>query len=284
MLMALGRPLRLCGGVLATGLLLSGCSVVEGGGTAEPAGSEHVTASGDTRSSPAQSPASTPAPTPSASATGLDFTPDPARAPKTRAEGLRLARAIAAVPVDLGPGFVKRSPYESDPAFWPVLNANCVWQREPLPATVLASLTRYSEVPAEDGKGPIRIAAVVTVHRTATSADWEMAETLEEALRCPDQQLRQGERISGLFSQSSAFGLVGNVNSEDALTESGKYYSDELGGPYYYYWIQNRLAQVTMAVVGRGAKGRTEDEVDAAILQGTSRMLNLAKSELEAPE
>ena len=280
--MALGRPLRLCGGVLAGGLLLTGCSGAGGGGTAEPAGSQQVTASGDTRSSPTPSPTSTPSA--GASPTGLDFTPDPARAPKTRAEGLRLARAIAAVPVDLGPGFVKRSPYESDPAFWPVLNANCVWQREPLPATVLASLTRYSEVPAEDGKGPIRIAAVVTVHRTATSADWEMAETLEEALRCPDQQLRQGERISGLFSQSSAFGLVGNVNSEDALTESGKYYSDELGGPYYYYWIQNRLAQVTMAVVGRGAKGRTEDEVDAAILQGTSRMLNLAKSELEAPE
>jgi hypothetical protein len=39
-----------------------------------------------------------------------------------------------------------------------------------------------------------------------------------------------------------------------------------------------------MAVVGRGAKGRTEEEVDAAILQGTGRMLNLAESELEAPE
>ena len=289
--MALGRPLRLCGGVLAGGLLLTGCSGAGGGGTAEPAGSEQqVTASGDTRSSPAQSPTPGASNSPSASAsaspsaTGLDFTPDPARAPKTRAEGLRLARAIAAVPVDLGPGFVKRNPYESDPGFWPVLSANCVWQREPLPATVLASLTRYSEVPAEDGKGPIRIAAVVTVHRTATAADWEMAETLEEALRCPDQQLRQGERITDLFSQSSAYGDLANINSEDALTESGKYYSDELGGPYYYYWIQNRLAQVTMAVVGRGAKGRTKEEVDAAILQGTGRMLNLAESELEAPE
>jgi hypothetical protein len=269
---------------LATGLLLAGCSVVEGDGPAEPTGSGQVTASGDTRSSPAQSPAPTPSASASSGATGLDFHPDPARAPKTRAEGLRLARAVAAAPVDWGPGYVKRDPYESDPAFWPVLNANCVWQREPLPSTVLASLTRYSELPAEDGKGPIRIAAVVTVHKTATAADWEMAETLEEALRCPDQQLHQGERISGLFSQASAFGELGNVNSEDTLTESGKYYSDELGGPLYYYWMQNRLAQVTMAVVGRGAKGRTEEEVDAALLQGVGRMLSLAETELEAPE
>lgn len=245
-----------------------------GGGTAGSDGSKDATASSGTRSSPA----------PSASPTGLDFTPDPGRAPKTSAEALRLARAVAAAPVNWGPGFVRRSPYESEPGRWPVLDANCVWEREPLPATVLATLTRYSELPAEDGKGPIRVAAVVTVHRTAKDADWEMAETLEEALRCPDQQLRQGERISDLLSQGAGYGALGNFNSEDTLTESGKYYSDELGGPHYYYWVQSRVAQVTVAVVGRGAEGRTEDEVDAALNQGTGQMLSLVESELEAPE
>jgi hypothetical protein len=131
--------------------------------------------------------------------------------PKTRAQAVRLARTVAAEPVNWGPGFVKRDPYESDPGFWPVLDANCVWQREPLPETPLAALTRYSELPAEDSKGPIRVTAVVTVHRTATDADWEMAGTLEEGLRCPDQQLRQGERITGLLSQGSAFGPMGNL-------------------------------------------------------------------------
>ncbi|MEV4446718.1 hypothetical protein [Streptomyces mirabilis] len=143
---------------------------------------------------------------------------------------------------------MKRDPYESDPGFWPVLDANCVWQRDPLPATVLTTLTRYSELPTQDGKGPIRVAAVVTVHRSAKDADREMAENLEEALRCPDQQLRQGERITGLLSQGSAFGLLGNSTAEDTLTEGGQYYSDELGGPYYYYWMQSRLGQVTVAV------------------------------------
>jgi len=279
------RPARRCCGVLlATGLLLAGCSGTGGGGTADsadsakPAGSEGAAASSGTRSSPA------PTPTPTPAATGLGFTPDPDRVPKTRAEGLRLARAVAAAPVNWGPGFVKRDPYESDPGFRPALDANCVWQREQLPETVLATLTRYSELPAEDGKGPIRVAAVVTVHRAETDADWEMAGTLEEALRCPDQQLRQGERITELSSQGTDYGLRNNFTSEDTLAEYGKYFSDELGGPLYYHWVQSRVGQVTVAGVGRGAEGRTDAEVDAALTQGVTRMLSLAEDGLEAPE
>ncbi|MFF2996823.1 hypothetical protein ACFVTC_19990 [Streptomyces sp. NPDC057950] len=96
--------------------------------------------------------------------------------------------------------------------------------RVPAP-TVLATLTRYSELPAEHGKGPVRVAAVVTAHRPVRDAEWEMAETLEEALRCPDQELRQGERISGLLSRGSDFGLLGNSTSEDTL--AGRY--DRIG-------------------------------------------------------
>jgi len=259
---------------MATGLLLAGCSGGAGDGTPAAAGSGRASTDGGTRSSP----------TPTPSATGLDFTADPGRAPKTPAAAERLARAVAAVPISWGPGFVKRDPYESDPGFWPVLDANCVWEREPLPATVLATLTRYSEVPAEDGKGPISVAAVVTVHRTVNDADWEMAETLEEALRCPDQQLRQGERITELASQGSDFGILGNLAAEDMLTEGGKYYSNELGGPYYYYWTQSRLGPVTVASVGKGSKGRSADEVNAALLQGAGAMISRAKSELETTQ
>ncbi|MFD8420696.1 hypothetical protein [Streptomyces sp. NPDC059466] len=270
--MAYRRPVWLCCGVLATGLLLAACSG-PGSADTEPTASRNATAN--------RGKGATSAPAPST--TRLDFRPDPGRAPHTRAQGARLARAVAAAPVDWGPGFVKRTPYESDPGEWPVLDTHCVWQREALPATVLATLTRYSELPAEPGKGPVRVAAVVTVHRTVRDAEWEMAETLEEALRCPDQQLRQGERISGLLSQGSDFGLLGNSTAEDTLTEGGKYSSEELGGPYYYYWVQSRLAQVTVAVVGRGAKGRSGDEVDAALQQGAAQMVSLAQSELEGP-
>ncbi|MGW3818356.1 hypothetical protein [Streptomyces sp. NPDC005046] len=271
--MAYRRPVRLCCGALAAGLVLAGCSGAGDEENAKPTASRTATASSGTGSP------STPAPTPSS--TGLDFHPDPGLAPKTHAEAARLARSVAAAPVNFGPGFVEREPYESDPGFWPVLDANCVWQRRSLPSTVLATLTRYSELPAQDGKGPIRVAAVVTVHRTVKDAEWEMAETLEEALRCPDQQLRLGERIKGLLSQGSNFGLLGNFTAEDTLTESGEYLSDELGGPHYYYWIQSRLAQVTVAVVGRGSKGRSGEEVDDALQQGAGQMLGQAESELE---
>lgn len=268
------RSIRRCCGTLATGLLLIGCSGAGGGDSAKPTGSPGETGSAGTRSSP----------TPTPSATSLGFTPDPGRAPKTRAEAVRLAGTVGAAPVDLGPGFVRRTPYESSAGFWPVLDASCVWQREPLPSTVLATLTRYMELPAEDGKGPIRIAAIATVHRSVRDAEWEMAETLEEALRCPDQQLRQGERITGLLSQGADFGLMGNFTSEDTLTESGEYHSVELGGPHYYYWVQSRLGQVTVAVVGKGAEGRTDEEVSSAMLQGVNQMLSRAETELEAPE
>lgn len=282
-LMVSRRRVRLGVGILSAGLLLAGCSGGGGDGTAKPTGSgstgsKSPAASGDTRSSP------TPGPTPGASTAGLDFSPDPGRAPKTRAEAVRLAGTVAGTPGDLGPGFVRRSPYESGPGDWPVLDANCVWQREPLPATVLSTLTRYMELPAEDGKGPIRVAAVATVHRSVTDAEWEMAESLEEGLRCPDQQLRQGERITGLLSQGAVFGLMGNFTSEDTLSESAKYYSDELGGPRYYYWVQSRLGQVTVAAVGKGAKGRADEEVNTALVQGVNQMLSRAQTELEAPE
>lgn len=275
-----------CGALLGVGLLLAGCSGSGGDKAAGAKGPTGSTTSADTRSSPTSSPdpSSTPNPSATSSSSVFSFDPDPARLPKTRAQAVRLARAVTAEPVKWGPGFVKRDPYETDPGDWPVLDANCVWQRDSLPPTVLATLTRYSELPAQDGKGPIRVSAVVTVHRTVTDAGWEMAGMLEEALRCPDQQLRQGERITGLLSQGAAFGLMGNLTSEDSLSEGGQYYSDELGGPHYYYWTQSRLGQVTVAVAGRGAKGRTEAEVSTAMSQAITQMLSDVETELGAAE
>ncbi|MGH1551533.1 hypothetical protein ACRAWF_03020 [Streptomyces sp. L7] len=189
------------------------------------------------------------------------------------------------MPVNWGPGYVKRTPYESAPGAWPVLDANCVWERKPLPATVLATLTRYSELPAEGGRGPIRVAAVVTVHRTVNDADWEMAETLEEALRCPDQQLRQGERITELTSQASDFGVLGNLAADDIAHRGRQVLQRRTRRPVlYYYWIQSRLGTVTVAAVGKGSKGRSEDEVSAAVVQGAGTMISRAESELETTE
>ncbi|MFC8826298.1 hypothetical protein ACFT9I_13215 [Streptomyces sp. NPDC057137] len=284
---------RLRGGVvaLAVGALLAGCSGTGDASDPDPT-KPGSTKPGPTKPGPTKAGSTEPGaeakgdggPTPTPSAgTGLGWVPDENRRPRTRAQALRLARDVAAEPGRWGSGYVKRSPYESDPDSLAVLDGDCVWQREPLPPSVLTSFTRYSELPAKGGKGPIRIAATVVVHREAADAEWEMARTLEEALRCPEQRLSNDERITGLLSAGLPLG-AGNLSSDDVISEHGEYRSDELGGPHYYIWGQNRLGQVTVSVVGKGAEGRTREEIDTAVTEGTGSMLVDVQAELEVSE
>lgn len=206
---------------------------------------------------------------------------DPGRLPKDRSGALDLIGRVIADSDSFGPGVVKRSPYESDPATWPVLGADCVWHREKPASNVLATLTRSFEVPAAQGKGPMRLSAVVTVHRTRDDARWEMAESIEETMRCPTQQLQQGERIGSMISGALLGGESGQSTSEDSLTEFGEYSSTALGGPHEYYWQQAQTLQFTVAATGKGAKGRTEAEISRLVTQGLSTMLIRLESAVE---
>ncbi|MFI1224498.1 MULTISPECIES: hypothetical protein [unclassified Streptomyces] len=207
--------------------------------------------------------------------------PDPARLPKNRAAALDLIGRVIAEPDSFGPGVVKRSPYESDPATWPVLGEDCVWQQQKPGFSVLATRTRSFEVPAEPGKGPVRLAAVVTVHRTREDAAWEMAESIEETMRCPTQELREGELIGSMVAAALLGGEATQTNSEDALSEMGQYQSSELGGPHHYAWQQAQTLQFTVAVTGKGAKGRTEREIDDLVVQAQAAMLVRLESAVE---
>ncbi|MER5552360.1 hypothetical protein ABT001_11860 [Streptomyces sp. NPDC002793] len=206
---------------------------------------------------------------------------DPARLPKDRKAALALIGRVIADPGSFGPGVVRRSPYESDPATWPVLGADCAWHQEKPASSVLATLTRSFEVPAVRGKGPVRLSAVVTVHRTREDARWEMAESVEETMRCPTQQLREGERIGALVSSALLGGESGQTTSEDALSESGEYTSTALGGPHAYAWQQAQTLQFTVAVTGKGAEGRTEGEISDLLVQAVATMLVRIESAVE---
>ncbi|MCX4680513.1 hypothetical protein OG413_35440 [Streptomyces sp. NBC_01433] len=256
-------------------LLLAGCS---GGGDPEGdargQGSPGVPAPG----SPS-APSSDPDPDPAPSSALVDA--DPARLPKNRSAALALIGKVIAEPDSFGPGVVKRSPYESDPATWPVLGTDCVWARQKPAGNVLATVTRNFEVPAVKGRGPVRLAAVVTVHRTRQDARWEMAESLEETMRCPTQQLRQGELIGSMISAALLQGESAQSNSEDALNETGQFRSEELGGPYPYAWQQAQTLQFTVAVTGKGAKGRTEKELGDLVAQAQGAMLVRLQSAVE---
>ncbi|WP_203632255.1 hypothetical protein [Streptomyces halstedii] len=216
-----------------------------------------------------------PAPTPSV----LDA--DPARLPDDRESALALVRQVIATPDSFGPDAVKRTPYQSGPDTWPVLGADCVWRRAKTPDSVLATLTRSFELPAADGKGPLRLSAVVTVHRTRDDARWEMAESLEETMRCPAQRLRRDERIGSMLSGVLLSGEGGQRTSEDTLTESGEFHSTELGGPHPYEWHQAQTLQFTVAVTGKGAKGRTADELSGLSSRAVATMLTRLESAVE---
>ncbi|MFB8102980.1 hypothetical protein ACFC3O_09090 [Streptomyces sp. NPDC056007] len=253
-------------GLVIVPVLLAGCS----GGGADSPRTEDREATGRAG--------------PSAGATagsGGPAEPDPARLPRTRAAALDLIGQVIAGPDSFGPGVVKRSPYESDPATWPVLGADCVWKRGRPAGTVLATRTRYFEVPATAGKGPIRLAAVVTVHRSREDAEWEMAESIEETMRCPTQQLTADEQVGSMVAAALLGEEEVQRNSDDALTEFGEYRSTELGGPHPYTWQQAQTHQVTVAVTGKGAKGRTEKEIGALVTQAQATMLVRLESAVE---
>ncbi|MFJ9143395.1 hypothetical protein [Streptomyces griseus] len=263
-----------------TTVLLAGCS-----GTADgPGGAEkRDTSASESASSRAGAGADSGGgtgngPGPGASAT---FEPDPARLPRTKASARAFIDHVIAAPDSFGPGVVKRSPYESDPATWPVLGEDCVWQQRKPARSVLATLTRSFELPAEKGKGPVRLAAIVTVHRTREDAAWEMAESIEESMRCPTQQLREGEQIGSMIAGALLGGEATQTASEDSLTELGEYRSSELGGPHHYFWQQAQTLQFTVAVTGKGAKGRTEREIDELVVQAQGAMLARLESAVE---
>lgn len=265
--------------LLAGLLMLTGCTgTAEDGKPPEGAASSRASAPSSSASGSASA-APTPAPT------KLGFVPDPKRAPANAADAKRLALAVVAGPDAWGPDYVERTPHLSADGYWPVLDEQCTWETGTRPPTVLYSVTAYSEVPAKAGKGLLRVSATVTVHRTESDADWEMAQTLEEALRCPEQRLRDGERITGLISIGNPFGVGDNYTAADALGEMGRYHDDAVeDGPdgQKYGWFQSRVGQVTVASVAKGAPGHTDREIDSAQVQALVAMIGRAEDELEA--
>lgn len=271
--MAYGRKARRAGCGAAVGaLLLVGCSGGDGSGGAEGGGER--TGSAAIRSAPSAGQSSK---RPGDRA----ITPDPARVPRTEAQARALAEKVVAGPDAWGPGYVKRTPYLTPPGHWLVLDDQCVWKRAPRPAGVLHSLTAHSELPAGPGKGPVRVAATVNVHRDANGADWDMAETLEETLRCPNQTLRAGERVKRLWSQGRPYG-PGNELADDSVFETGDYVNAAFDRAYTYNWYQARYGPVTITVTSKGAKGHTDDDIDKARLEAFIAMLGRVETQLGA--
>ncbi|MFF2363933.1 hypothetical protein ACFVU0_14660 [Streptomyces sp. NPDC058122] len=198
--------------------------------------------------------------------------------PRTKSRAEALASAVALKPPEWGAEFRAQRPAASAPHTAAVLDEQCQWERRALPAGVLASLSRYSEIPAADGKGELKVSAAVTVHTTVREADERLATTLEEPLRCRQQQVRTDERIVKLISTATPYGQGSNTYSDDQVVEMGKYLVGS--GEQTYYWYVTRLGTVTLAVSVKGAKGYSDNELGTYGSRATVAMLTRVEFEL----
>ncbi|MFG2310892.1 hypothetical protein ACGFS9_19785 [Streptomyces sp. NPDC048566] len=211
-------------------------------------------------------------------ASASPFRADPAKVPGTRSQAARLASDVVLEPHEWGGDFTRQNPATSPPGTVAVLDDQCRWQRRTLPTGVLASMTRYSEIPATGGKGTLKVSAGVTVHATVRDADQLLATTLEEPLRCREQQVRAGERITGLMSAGTSYGSGRNTYADDQVVELGSHVTGRTRQTYH--WYVTRLGTVTMAVSVRGAKGYSDDELNRYASRAQVSMINSVEFEL----
>ncbi|WP_200307256.1 hypothetical protein [Streptomyces adelaidensis] len=263
----------------AAAVLLGGCSMGATEGAAEPG----AKASGSRApSASASGEVSAEGSEPSATPSAAPFEADPDRVPTSGTRGATLAAAIVMRPQDWGAGFEAQPLARSAEGTVAVLDEECRWQRRALPEGVLASLSLYSELPGTGKRGTVKVTAAVTVHTTVLGADDQLSETLEEPLRCPEQQVRADERIAELNSVGTPLGIRGNNYADDSIYEQGAYLTG--GGKASYRWMVTRLGQVTVAVALKGAEGYTSSELEQYVTRGTTTMLDRVRFELGGGE
>ncbi|MFI0966474.1 hypothetical protein ACH4S8_34540 [Streptomyces sp. NPDC021080] len=269
------RPWRVAASIAAAAVVLGGCSSGDDGKTAE-AGSSTPSRSAAASGSPSATASASPSG--GGASPGTPFQADPAKVPRTKSRAEALAAAVALKPQGWGAGFRAQQQAASTPGTVAVLDEQCRWERRSLPHGVLASLSRYSEIPAAGGKGELKVSAAVTVHTTVRDADEQLATTLEEPLRCRQQQVRTDEWISGLMSTAIPYGQGNNTYSDDQVVEMGKYLTGKR--EQTYYWHVTRLGTVTLAVSVKGAEGYSDNEVAKYAAEADSAMLTRVESEL----
>ncbi|MEV6379955.1 hypothetical protein AB0M31_11120 [Streptomyces sp. NPDC051773] len=271
--------LRAAASGAAAAVFLGGCSA----GAAERSGEPGTKASGSAApSASASGQSAAEGAEPTATPSAAPFTAAPDRVPRGRKDGAALAEAVAMRPQDWGSGFEARPLARSAEGTIAVLDDECRWQRRPLPDDVLASLSLYSQLPGTGKRGTVRVTATVTVHTGVLDADDHVSSTLEEALRCPEQQVNADERIAGLMSVGTPRGMRGNNYADDSVLETGVYLIGT--GEADYRWMVTRLGQVTMTVSIKGAEGYTVDELEQFMTRGTTTMLQRVADELGGGE
>ncbi|WP_228033889.1 hypothetical protein [Streptomyces spongiae] len=222
-------------------------------------------------------------PSPSSSASAVadePYTLAEEQAPKTRGEAVAFVRGLDVRPDYFATGYRKRNPFESDPAQWAVLGEDCLWRREALPETALASLTRAFEMPEQGGKEAVYVSLTVTVHENIVAARRDMAGALESALRCPEQRLNATDVVRGLYSRVDASTDLRNAVTEDDLVEAGEWVVDGENEAHPFDWYKFRVGPVTVAATARHGAGRSKEE-DTAVSSDLAKGVGFVAAEID---
>ncbi|MFJ8489944.1 hypothetical protein ACIRBZ_16485 [Streptomyces sp. NPDC094038] len=248
----------------AVALLLAGCTNGGHGDAGATPGGSSSTASGSAASGgTGASPSTSASASTSTSTSDQPYTLAEAAAPKTRAEAVAFVRGLTVQPDYFGTGYRRRDPYALGPTSWAVLGADCLWRREALPSTVLASLTRSFVRQGTGGKGAVYVSLTVTVHASVRAARRDMASSLEEPLRCPQERLNATDTVRKMASRGDPFGEQRTATTDDDLTEYGEYVVDGDPKARDFDWYKHRLGPVTVAATVRHAAGESEKEQTA---------------------
>ncbi|MFD4501515.1 hypothetical protein [Streptomyces sp. NPDC058457] len=237
----------------AVTLLLAGCT---NGGQGDDGATPKDSAGATTGGSPSASGGASASP----AASSEPYTLAEAVAPRTRAEAVAFVRGLTVQPDYFGKGYRRRDPYELGPTSWAVLGEDCLWRREALPSTVLASLTRSFVRPGTDGTGAVYVSLTVTVHSSTRQARRDMASSLNEPLRCPQERLNATDTVQKMASRGDPFSEQRNATTDDDLTEFGEYVVDGETKPRGFDWYKHRLGPVTVAATVRHAAGESDEE------------------------
>jgi hypothetical protein len=206
-----------------------------------------------------------------------DFEADPDRIPQNAEQAQQLTRNAQLTADSWASGMVPHDPYETTGS-WAVLPDDCVWQRGELPEHILDTLTRRLDIPAADGKGLIQATAKITVHRTVEDAEQEIADTLDESFRCPDQDLGGGQQLTGLMSLEMPQEEV--LNADASVFEAGQYTAAGAAESYDFVWSKSRIGMVTAAVSVKGAEGYEVTELIEIAALGAAQVLYNIELEL----
>ena len=107
-----------------------------------------------------------------------------------------------------------------------------------------------------------------------------MSEITLSVLRCPDQQPRSDERITGLMSLGTPFGAREQEYADDSVLEAGDYVENG-GAAQPYRWMVARLGTVVVAVSVTGGAGNTEQDLNQLGSKALAQMLTRIEQRLK---